>query len=153
MTNFLNEMFQKQQELQDRVGKWFVSANVNAGFRFGVNVTPHKPTSTRVTNPEEYKNNLPWLLAHQDSLGITLFDFEQHYPFGPYGYVALDFPVQIHIHTVLKNGCGVGFFIESAVGTFEWSLDGKVYKSPYAFGWNMLAGISVELPPNRGTRP
>jgi len=132
---------------EDRAGKWFVSANVNASFRFGVNVTPHKPTSKRIANPDEYKANLPWLLEHQDSLGITLFDFEQHYPFGPYGYVALDLPVQIHFNTVLKSGYGVGFFIESAVGILEWSLDGKTYNSPYAFGWNMVMGVSCTLPP------
>lgn len=129
---------------KDRVGKWFVSANLNASFRFGVNVTPKKPMSKRIENPEQYKENLPWLLDHQDSLGITLFDFEQHYPFGPYGYVALDIPIQIHINTILKSGYGVGFFVESNAATFEWSMDGKGY--PYAYGYNMTMGVSFTLP-------
>ncbi|MCW5907356.1 MAG: hypothetical protein KIS94_05825 [Chitinophagales bacterium] len=127
-------------EPSERVGKWFISANINAAFRFGLNITPHSPKSDKVPNPTEYKENLPWLLDHQDSLGITLFDFEQHYPFGPYGYIAVDFPVQIQFTKVLKEGYGLGFFIESSVSTLEWSLDGNRHK--YALGWNMLAGLN-----------
>lgn len=127
-------------EAKDRVGKWFVSANVNASFRFGVNVTPNHPKSDKVPNPKQYRDDLPWKIEHMDSLGITLFDFEQHYPFGPYGYVALDLPVQLHFNTIMKNGYGVGFFIESSVGIFEWSMDGNNY--PYAYGYNMVAGAS-----------
>jgi hypothetical protein len=127
---------------EDRAGKWFIGTNINAAFRFGVNMTPHKPKSDKVPNPEQYKETLQWRVDNQDSLGITLFDFEQHYPFGPYGYVALDLPVQIYFNTELKSGYGVGFFLESAVGIFEWSLDGKTYKSPYAYGWNFMMGAS-----------
>lgn len=129
---------------KDRVGKWFVSANINAGLRFGVNVTPNGPKSSKVPNPKEYQANLPWMIDHQDSLGITLFDFEQHYAFGQYGYVALDLPVQIHVNTTLKSGYGLGFFIESNVSTFEWAMDGNKY--PYAYGYNVTMGLSLTLP-------
>jgi hypothetical protein len=129
---------------EDRVGKWFVSANINASFRFGVNVTPNKPKNSKIPDAKAYQQNLPWLLDHQDSLGITLYDFEQHYAFGPYGYVALDIPIQIHVSTYLKNGLGVGFFLESNAASFEWSMDGKGY--PYAYGYNMTAGVSFTLP-------
>jgi hypothetical protein len=137
---------------EERVGKWFVSFNVNAAFRFGVNVTPHGPKSQRVPNPEEYKQNLQWRLNHQDSLGITLFDFEQHYPYGQYGYVAVDLPVQIRVNTVVKNGYGVGFFIESNAALFEWFMDGKTYRLPYAYGYSMTAGFSFVFSkmPKRG---
>lgn len=125
---------------EERIGKWFISANINAAFRFGVNVTPHKPKSDKVPDPEDYKENLQWRLDHQDSLGITLFDFEQHYPFGPYGYIALDLPVQLNFTTVLKQGHTIGFFLESSTAIFEWSMDGKGY--PYAYGYSMVAGIN-----------
>lgn len=125
---------------EDRVGKWFISANINVSFRFGVNMTPHSPKSDKVANPKTYKENLQWRLDHQDSLGITLFDFEQHYPFGPYAYVAMDLPLQLQFSTVLKQGYGVGFFLESNVGLFEWSLDGNRY--PYAYGYSMVGGVN-----------
>lgn len=125
---------------EERMGKWFISANINASFRFGINTTPHSPKSDKVIDPEAYKGNLQWRLDHQDSLGITLYEFEQHYPFGPYAYVAIDLPVQIQFSTILKQGYGIGFFLESNVGLFEWSLDGNRY--PYAYGYSMVGGVN-----------
>ena len=134
-------------DVEDVKGRWFATFTINvANVRFGGNVAPGRPKNDRVPDADAQRE----LVSDQVAAGEFPDHTLQRYPFGPYSYVELAFPMQFRAWKQLRDDLGIGFFFEPVLFGMEWPLDRRV--SRFAQTYAVLVGLSVVLGPGGQAR-
>lgn len=119
-------------------GRWFAVFEVNlANLRIGGNLTPNRPRRGSVPDPDAHREMVEELVADGEPSDASV----QRYPFGPYAYVEVAFPIQIRAWRQVREDLGVGMFLEATVFGMEWPLDRPVER--FAQTYNIMLGPVV----------
>lgn len=126
-----------------RSGRWFVTVDVNlAALQIGGNVTPNSPNTDNVADPDAQRAELRRQVKELGGVQFEPVFPPQHYPFGPYQFISWALPVHIQVSRMINQHLGIGFYIESSPGIFEWHTGSNGRSTP-AYGYNTCAGFSL----------